>query len=306
MNFIFIFKKMPKENHVIITAFNGSHQKTNGNTWIMVERFLNGAARRGADTRQIKLAEMNLTHCRACKVCWFKTPGLCPLPDDGKELLAAYTGSDVVVFASPLYVDNVTGLMKTFFDRLIAVGDPHWDMDQNGESVHRPRYDKPKKLVVIMNGGYPEQTNFEHLRFLFRRMARNLHVDLAGEIYRGAGGLLGKHDSSMKPNLEAYFHLLQKAGEELVLRGAVSFELQTRLEGPLLPIPDFSSRFREKVNEMCDAHTPPVDSSLRGQRESIHRLPCGRQGSPNPDDTRLPGPPCLSWPTGGPRKPYRG
>jgi multimeric flavodoxin WrbA len=239
---------------MIITAFNGSHQRGNGNTWTMVEAFLRGAAGRGAETRQIELVEKRLEHCRACKACWFKTPGSCPLPDDGPGLLAAYTGSDVVVFASPLYVDNVTGLMKVFFDRLIAVGDPHWDTDQHGESVHRARYPKPRKLVVIMNGGYPEQTNFEHLRLLFRRMARNLHVELAGEIYRGAGGLLAKHASSMKPSLDAYLHLVQKAGEELVDRGAVSYEMQTRLEGPLLPISDFSKWFREKVNEVCDGN----------------------------------------------------
>jgi len=238
---------------MIITAFNGSHQRINGNTWTMVEAFLQGAAQKGAETRQIKLAEKRIEHCRACKTCWFKTPGVCPLPDDGMELLNAYSRSDVVIFASPLYTDNVTGLMKTFFDRLIAIGDPHWGTDENGECVHRARYAKPTKLIVIMNAGYPEQTHFEHMRLLFRRMARNLHLKLAGEIYRGAGGLLTKYEPSMKSSIDSYLNLVREAGCETVNRGAVSFELQARLEGPLLAIPDFSRVFREKVNELCDS-----------------------------------------------------
>jgi multimeric flavodoxin WrbA len=238
---------------MIITAFNGSHQKINGNTWTMVEAFLQGAAQKGGTTRQIRLAEKRLEYCRACKICWFKTPGVCSLPDDGRELLNAYSQSDVVLFASPLYTDNVTGLMKTFFDRLIAIGDPRWETDADGESVHRARFAKPQKLVVLMNAGYPEQTNFEHMRTLFRRMARNLHLAMAGEIYRGAGGLLTKHEPSMAPFIESYLNLLREAGRELVENGAVSFELQTRLEGPLLPIADFSRVFREKVNELVNA-----------------------------------------------------
>ncbi len=238
---------------MLVTAFNGSHRKIEGNTWMMVDAFLSGAAAAGADVGHVRLADRRIGFCQACKRCWFQDPGRCHLDDDGNELVAAYLRSDLVVFASPLYVDNVSGLMKTFLDRLITVGDPHWDLDEAGECVHRPRFQKPTRMVAIMNCGYPEQSHFAPMRLLFRRMARNLHLQFAGEILRGGGGLLTNCEPALKPQMDDYLGLVRKAGREAVSLGEIQADTTDRLERPLLPGPDFSERFREKVNEICDS-----------------------------------------------------
>ena len=142
--------------------------------------------------------------------------------------------SDIVIFATPLYIDNVSGLMKTFMDRLIALVDPHFEKDERGEYRHRKKHGKYPKFVVISNGNMPEQSHFQVLRVLFRRMVRSMHTELAAEVYRGSGGFLRSYDMTFKPMLEQYKQLLRKAGSELVRNGRISEQTAGDLERPMV------------------------------------------------------------------------
>jgi len=242
-----------------ITVFNGSHQVKPGNTSVMVDEFLRGASEKGAVVRHIRLVEHRIEFCTACKACWFQTPGRCRIRDGMAGLLEAYLEADVVGFATPLYVDNVSGRMKVFLDRLIATGDPHWDVDEAGECVHRRCHDRPERMIVISNCGYPEQTHFQPLSVIFRRMARNQHLELAGEIYRGGGGLLTRHDDTIKPFIDRYLELVKRAGAEVAVHGRIREETGLLLQRPLLPNPDYAETFRCKVNEVIDSSLPKKD-----------------------------------------------
>ena len=178
-----------KELAVKITIFNGSPRAENGNTHVMVEAFMKGAIQAGAEVENVFLSKKEINHCRGCFSCWLKTPGKCVINDDMAELLEKFVKSDVVVFATPLYVDNVTGIMKNFMDRIIPAGDPHFEKDRGGECVHVIRSEKIPKLVVISNSGFPEQSHFQVLKLLFKRIARNMRTEVIGEIYRGGGAI---------------------------------------------------------------------------------------------------------------------
>jgi hypothetical protein len=143
---------------------------------------------------------------------------------------------DLYVIATPLYVDNVTGLLKNFLDRSIPTADPHFEKDKNGESVHVAKPGaKGKKLIAISNCGFPEQTHFEPLKVLFRRMARNFHAELVAEIYRGEGELLSSKNLLLMPILYRYKRLLQRCGKEVVVNGRLSAGTMAALEKPLIP-----------------------------------------------------------------------
>jgi multimeric flavodoxin WrbA len=102
-----------------ITAFNGSPRGDKGNTYVIAEEFLAGAKDAGAEVEHILLAGKEIKHCLGCFTCWLRTPGKCAISDDMKDLLPKVMNTDVIVFATPLYVDNVTGLMKNFIVRLL-------------------------------------------------------------------------------------------------------------------------------------------------------------------------------------------
>lgn len=219
-----------------ITVFNGSPRGAGGNTHFMVKEFLKGAEEAGAETENVFLVEKNIKPCRGCFTCWRQTPGQCIIDDDVRALLEKVAATDVLVFATPLYVDNVTGIMKNFMDRLIPIADPHLQRDGHGECKHLMRAASPqlKKMVVISNSGFPEQSHFQVLRLLFRRVARNASCELAGEIYRGGGELFRARNILLNAILIGYRKLLRKAGRELVEQGRISDETTAALEKPIV------------------------------------------------------------------------
>lgn len=218
-----------------ITIFNGSPHAENGNTHVMVESFAAGATHAGAEVENIFLAKKEINHCRGCFACWLKTPGKCVIKDDMAELIDKFIRSDVVVFATPVYVDNVTGIMKDFMDRIIPAADPHFEKDEGGECVHVAKYDKVPKLVVISNCGFPEQSHFQVLSLLFKRIARNMRTEVIAEIYRSGGAILKEAPLILKPLIYKYKKLLQRAGGEVVENGRLSEATIAELQRPLVP-----------------------------------------------------------------------
>lgn len=217
-----------------IRAFNGSIRGSNGNTHLIVEQFLRGAARAGADGEEFFLNNHLIEECRACMGCWLKTPGRCLVEDDMPDLQDKFMASDMVVLATPLYVDNMTGLMKLFLDRLIPIVDPMIEKDPEGEYRHRKRYETYPKLVIVSNCGFPEQSQFQALRVMFHRVARNMHTEIVGEICRGQGELLHIREPFVQKSVDAYFEWVRQAGREVVEQGRISSETAQKLEEPLM------------------------------------------------------------------------
>jgi multimeric flavodoxin WrbA len=250
-----------------ITVFNGSPRHERGNTHVMVSGFLEGAKDAGAEVENIFLAGKEIKPCIACYACWTKTPGKCVHDDDVPDLLDRYLASDIVGFASPVYVDNVTGLMKNFMDRLIATGDPHMEPDEHGECRHVKSHDRPSAIAAISNCGFPEQTHFQVLHLLFTRMARNLQCDLIAEIYRGGGGLLTSPLQEAREAVEKYRALLRKAGEEVVRMRHLSRETVAELEKPLMHLQSDTHAYIEAVNRMWDSR---LANTGKGREPSEH------------------------------------
>jgi len=217
-----------------ITAFNGSPRGRNSNTAIMVEEFLKGAEEAGASAEQIYLSEKKIGFCRGCFNCWTVTPGKCVIKDDMDELLAKVMKSDLIVMATPLYVDGVTALLKAFMDRFLPLLDPHFEKDNNGEWRHTGRFEKYPDIMVISNCGMSGRDNFQPLKLHFRRVARNMHSVVAAEIYLEAGELLRNTSVVLKPLISNYRKHLRRAGEELVTSGSISEKTAAHLAKPML------------------------------------------------------------------------
>jgi len=88
----------------------------------------------------IFLKETNLEQCRGCFACVTKGEHLCPIKDDRVKIEAQMLNSDGVIFASPVYVFNVTALMKNFIDRF-------------GYASHRPLFFNQSAMAVATSSG---------------------------------------------------------------------------------------------------------------------------------------------------------
>jgi len=99
-----------------ILAIHGSPRTIRSSTRRLAGFVLEGAAGAGAETEMIDLADYRIVPCTACEACTLN--GICVNDDDMPSLLARMREADAIVFGSPVYIDNVSGQMKVFFDRL--------------------------------------------------------------------------------------------------------------------------------------------------------------------------------------------
>jgi multimeric flavodoxin WrbA len=89
----------------------------------------------------IMLGDLNLKPCRGCYACIAKGEDKCPLRDDRDLVVNAMLEADGVIFCSPTYVNHISGLMKSFIDRI-------------GYESHRPRFYGKQAMAMAVCGGF--------------------------------------------------------------------------------------------------------------------------------------------------------
>jgi multimeric flavodoxin WrbA len=99
-----------------IIALNGSPRTIRSTTRRLARFLLDGAEEAGAETEMIDLCDLRVTPCTACEACSLN--GICVNDDDVPALILRMNDADGIIFASPVYIDNISGQMKVFFDRL--------------------------------------------------------------------------------------------------------------------------------------------------------------------------------------------
>lgn len=217
-----------------IVAVNGSHKGEAGNTNIMINAFLKGAEKTGAEVANIILAKKELKPCTSCKACWFNTPGQCVIKDDMASILQLLKDADVWIWATPLYFDNISSMLKIFIERLMVIGSPYWGKDNSGENRHLTTITIPK-LIIMSNCGFPERSHFQVISHWINRHARNFGTELIGEIYTSEGALLSTQVTELRPIISDYLQALERAGKEVATSTRLSEKTKKLLEQKFIP-----------------------------------------------------------------------
>jgi multimeric flavodoxin WrbA len=103
-----------------IIAINGSPHGDWGSCSYLIKNMFDECRRLGAETEEIRLIKHRINYCLGCGKCM--SEGVCPQKDDVKEIQDKMRAADGIIFASPVYVLHVTGLMKNFIDRCLPMG----------------------------------------------------------------------------------------------------------------------------------------------------------------------------------------
>ena len=107
---------MKMKNQIQICALQGSPRGMKSRTRKLVRFVLSGAEEEGADTELLDLHDRKIEACTACDAC--ALTGKCVFDDDFLSIVQMMRLSDGIVLGSPVYIDNVSGQMKIFVDRL--------------------------------------------------------------------------------------------------------------------------------------------------------------------------------------------
>lgn len=102
----------------------GSSFRPGGNTEQILD-LLQDALRKEAEAQRLDLEidRLSLSReavqpCRGCRLCFDRGEEFCPNRDGVLSLQKKLESADAVVAASPVYVEDVNGIMKTWIDRM--------------------------------------------------------------------------------------------------------------------------------------------------------------------------------------------
>jgi multimeric flavodoxin WrbA len=130
-----------------ILVLSGSFRK-HGNTdqiCNLIARHLQKIADQNHETLEIEtlyLGHQDISPCRGCRVCFYQGEDKCPLKDDLLAVKTKMIQADGILIASPVYVDDVSGIVKNWIDRLAHV-------------CHRPEFAGKCAYLVATVGSTP-------------------------------------------------------------------------------------------------------------------------------------------------------
>ncbi len=148
-----------------IIAICGSPRK--GNTEFILKRILTKLEEQGHQVRLILLREKKIKFCDGCLSC--NETGKCKLRDDMQTIYPRLEESDLIIFGSPNYFSNVSGMMKNFFDRLLPF--------YYGKKL------KDKKAVAAVVGASDKVETIKRSTDYIKTAADLLKISFIGDFY---------------------------------------------------------------------------------------------------------------------------
>lgn len=229
-----------------IVAINASHRGDRGFTQFLLEKLAAGAREAGAEVEIVVLAQYKISQCTGCQVCHTGKSYLRCIyeeKDDVKAIFDRMRRADLLVFATPVYVFGMSGLLKRFLDRVNSTGDSsQLKVTKSGLFFHHidPELcSKPFALLVTCDN-LEAETSRSVIEY-FKTYSRFMDAPFIGTLIRKSGGLVGH---GKVPELEQKYTLIKdvyasyiQAGRELATRGRISRGTERRANRQIIGVP---------------------------------------------------------------------
>jgi multimeric flavodoxin WrbA len=222
-----------------------------GNTALILDPFMDGMREAGAEVELFYTKKLDVKPCQGEFNCWFKSPGKCFQEDDMQMLRPKFQAADVWVFATPVYLDGVSGPMKNLFDRLIPVMEPLIELHDDHCRHPLREGTKSGKAVLVSNCGFWERDNFDALVVHMEAVCRNASREFAG-------ALLRPHGPAVKPMMEMgyppndVFEAARDAGRQLVQHGRIEARTLETVARDLLPRDKYLEILNQRFQEALE------------------------------------------------------
>jgi len=190
-----------------VLAIGGSPRK-DGNTSLLLAKFLEGSSAEGGRVSRIDLVDYTIAPCRECLACF--SDGNCILGDDMQQIYPRLLASDIIVFASPIFFYGVTGWAKAMIDRSQALWARKYVLKVSPSATETGK----RWGYFISVGGTRGQKVFEGAILTVKYFYDTLDATYAGELlFRGIDA---KGDIEKEPGaLDSAYELGRRAVCEL-------------------------------------------------------------------------------------------
>jgi hypothetical protein len=199
-----------------ILILNGSPNQDKGNTGSMITALKEGLKVENPEIITKNVYQLEIKPCQGCVSCWIQTPGKCIQKDDMENILPLIAESDILILATPVYVDGMTGQLKTLIERMIPLVKGRVEL-RNDHMRHLPRDNKKQgKILLVSPSAFTERDNHAPLVSHVKGIAKHLNYSYVGEIL-APGFRWGYNEESQRKALE----IISNAGELLVKEGSI-------------------------------------------------------------------------------------
>ncbi len=226
-------------------VINGSPRKERGATGGILSVFVEGMEDAGAEVDIIYSNGLDIGDCRGCFNCWTTTPGKCIQEDEMTEVLGKIADSDLLVYATPVYVDGMTGSLKTLLDRSIPLLHGAFVLRDDHCRHELRNHVKSGKIALVAVSGFTEMDNFDPLITHVKALSKNLNREFVGSLLRPYAWILNpslEHGAPLGDIIEA----IKEAGKQLVAEGKMKEETLEIVAREIVP--------RSEVITMMQGH----------------------------------------------------
>ncbi len=235
-----------------ILALNSSPRKDRGGTALILNMFLEGGQEAGAEVELVYVDDLKVNSCLGCFTCWVKTPGQCVHKDDMADLLTKHQTVDVLILATPVFVDGMTSTLKAVLDRSIPLVQPFFEV-RDEHCRHPPLGDrKINKVVLVSVSGFTELDNFDPLVAHVKAYCKNLNSEFVGAILRPMGAQLQVF-KQMGIEVDEIIEAIKQAGKELVEAGTIKSDTQNTISREIVPRDEYVKAINASFQRQLDA-----------------------------------------------------
>lgn len=241
-----INKKIVRVTKVLV--LDSSPKMEIGNTYLILNPFIEGMRDSGADVEVIQLHKLEIGECTGDFHCWEMNPGECDINDDMQILYSKIKNADIIVLSSPLYWRNINSKMKSVIDRMIPLLTPLVVTD-NGRSRNVLRKGvKRARLALISTCGHWEIESFDYMVDYIKEFCRDMSYEYCGAILR-------PHADAIQPmlafgkDIDQIFEAARMVGEEFIKDECINGSLTEIISEELMPREEYTKEMENYFDE---------------------------------------------------------
>jgi NAD(P)H-dependent FMN reductase len=264
-----------------ILAINSSFRAERGYADFLTQLLFEGARQAGADCETVYLSKLKINHCLACNRCQETAHQIpsgdqaCPDfdvtcvfadKDDAHLVFDKMRQADLIIYATPVYVFNISSLLKNFLERFYGLSNCQFlRATKTGLLFHHidPDVMSTPFVPLIVCDNLEDETPATARQF-FKSFALFMEAEQRGVLVRNGGSITGfgdEVDMDRFPALGTIYSVYKEAGREIVNEGRISRATQRKANQEVIPVPFFhllkrirlvtvKQKFAEKAHEM--------------------------------------------------------
>ena len=156
-----------------VLGINGSPRE-GGNTDILLDKALQGAEAKGAQTEKIILNSLKFSPCQECENV--RDDGICIIEDDMQYIFKKTESTDAIILASPIFFGSLSAQTKMMIDRFQCI----W----RARYIYKSNIFKAKRKGAFISVEASDIVDFfENAKSIVKLFFTIINVDYQAELF---------------------------------------------------------------------------------------------------------------------------